>query len=58
MWTRNIELNPLNDWHETNKGEKNGATYYFDNSENQSAQLQLLGLTRSEVIKYSDYCTN
>ena len=37
---------------------KNGATYYFNNSEDQSAQLQLLGLARSEVIKYSDYCTN
>ena len=30
---------------------KNGATYYFNNSEDQSAQLQLLGLTKFEVVK-------
>jgi len=37
----------------------NSGTFFFDRKfSNQDEQLEILGLTNSEVIKYSDYCTN
>ena len=45
----------VDDWCYINK---NGVSYYFDKSDDQSEQLGLLGLTNSEVIEYNKYCTN
>jgi hypothetical protein len=38
--------------------QKNGISYYFNDNKDQTEQLNLLNLTKTETNKYKDYCTN